>query len=72
LLSAKRLEFEALSRIVTAMADGMHLERDGFESLVRLAFTMNGAGRYRKISLAEIVGGENPQRLHAEHLSPKR
>ncbi len=67
LLSDKRHDFERFAQIVTAMQAGDHLQRGGFERLVRLAFTMNGVGRYRKLALADVVGLENPQRLHAEH-----
>ena len=51
------------------MDKGEHLNRQGFERLVRLAFRMNGDGRYRKWPLAEVLGTQNPQRLYAEHLS---
>lgn len=67
LLSEKRHTFEAFAEIVTSMSRRAHLEREGFESLVRLAFTMNGDGRYRQWRLEDVVGSENPQRLHAEH-----
>ena len=67
LLSEKRESFEAFREIVQSIPTGEHLERAGFERLVRLACTMNGEGRYRKTSLEDVVGRENPQRLHAEH-----
>ena len=67
LLSDKRTTFAAFAEIVTAMTAGEHLTRAGFERLVRLAFTMNGSGRYRKVPLIDVVGSENPQRLYAEH-----
>ncbi|MCA1704216.1 MAG: LAGLIDADG family homing endonuclease, partial [Actinobacteria bacterium] len=67
ILSEKRSSSETFAHIVTAMAAGEHLERDGFERLVRLAFTMNGGGRYRRWKIEDVIGFENPQRLHAEH-----
>jgi hypothetical protein len=70
LLSDKRHDFEVFARIVTAMSAGAHLERDGFVTLVQLAHTMNGGGRYRRMVLADVIGSENPQRLHAEHPLP--
>ena len=72
LLSDKQQSFEAFRQIVTAMAAGAHRQREGFEALVRLAFTMNGEGRYRKNTLADAIGKENPQRLHAEHSTTYR
>jgi hypothetical protein len=69
LLSDKRTTFNAFAEIVSAMSAGEHLTRAGFERLVRLAFTMNGRGQYRKVPLVDVVGSENPQRLYAEHLT---
>ena len=54
LLSDKQGSFESFAAIVAAMAAGEHLRWDGFVRLIRLAFTMNGAGRYRRITLEEI------------------
>ncbi len=66
LLSEKRHTFETFAEIVTSMNRRVHLRADGFELLVRQAFTMNGGGRYRRWRLEDVVGSENPQRLHAE------
>jgi hypothetical protein len=66
LLSGKRKSFETFRDIVTAMAAGRHHERAGYEELVRMAFTMNGEGRYRKWRLTDVISDQNPQRLHAE------
>ena len=66
LLSDKQRSFETFAHIVTAMAAGRHRSRAGFEELVRQAFTMNGGGRYRKWRLSDVIGNQNPQRLHAE------
>ncbi len=65
LISDKRVEFETFQEILRSMVAGEHLEREGFERLVRLAFTMNGDGRYRRTRIGDVVGGENPQRLYA-------
>jgi hypothetical protein len=67
LLSAKGETFERFAIIVTQMEAGEHHSRSGFERLVRLAFEMNGGGRYRKWALGEVIGNQNPQRLYAEH-----
>ena len=66
LLSDKQRSYVAFRTIVKAMAAGRHLTRTGFNELVRLAFTMNGEGRYRKWRLLDVIGDQNPQRLHAE------
>ena len=65
LLSDKRHSFEIFASIVSAMNAGEHQTALGYERLVRLAFTMNGGGRYRKLALEELLGIQNPQRLHA-------
>ena len=66
LLSDKRRSYETFREIVTAMAAGRHHQRASFEELVRMAFTMNGEGRYRKWRLSDVISNQNPQRLHAE------
>ena len=50
LLSSKQQDFETFARIVRAMAQGVHLTEQGFLELRRLALTMNGDGRYRRVS----------------------
>ncbi len=66
LLSEKQRTSEIFADIVHSMGAGEHMSGAGFDRLVRLAFQMNGDGRYRKWELEEIVGTQNPQRLYAE------
>jgi hypothetical protein len=49
LLSQKQTEFETFAAIVRAMAVGAHLVPEEFQRLRRLAVTMNGGGRYRRL-----------------------
>jgi LAGLIDADG endonuclease len=49
LLSAKQEEFVAFSAIVRSMARGEHLDQEGFRSIRRVAVSMNGGGRYRRV-----------------------
>ena len=67
LLSNKSETFDRFARIVQSMEEGEHLNPLGFERLVRIAFEMNGDGRYRKWALEDVVGFRNPQRLYAGH-----
>ena len=67
ILSEKRRTFDLFEGIVTAMVAGRHLTRDGFVELVHSAFEMNGHGRYRRWRIEDVIGTQNPQRLHAEH-----
>ena len=69
ILSDKRHTFDRFATIVHSMEAGEHLTRSGFERLVRVAYQMNGRGRYRKWTLPEVLGIQNPQRLYAGHLS---
>lgn len=55
LLSAKRKSFADFAYIVRSMDAGMHLTWLGFEQLVRRAHRVNGEGRYRKISVEEVM-----------------
>ncbi len=67
LLSEKRKSFELFEGIVLAMAAGRHRQWDGFVTLVQAAFAMNGDGRYRRWRIEDVIGMQNPQRLHARH-----
>jgi hypothetical protein len=49
LLSGKQQDFLVFAGIVRAMDRGKHLSSEGFQSLRRLAVSMNGGGRYRRI-----------------------
>ena len=49
LLSSKQQDFLVFARIVRAMDRGEHLSSEGFRSLRRLAVSMNGGGRYRRV-----------------------
>ncbi|HEX6702641.1 MAG TPA: hypothetical protein VF101_18085, partial [Gaiellaceae bacterium] len=64
-LSAKRADFDKFARVVRAMALGHHRTLAGFGELLRLALSMNGGGRYRKMRWEELVAIQNPQRLYA-------
>ena len=49
LLSSKQQDFLIFAGIVRAMDRGKHLSSEGFSSLRRLAVSMNGGGRYRRL-----------------------
>jgi hypothetical protein len=65
LLSTKQADFEKFARVVRAMALGHHRTPAGFGELLRLALSMNGGGRYRRVRWNELVAVQNPQRLYA-------
>ena len=49
LMSPKHQDFLAFADIVRRMDEGVHLTTEGFFELRRLALSMNGGGRYRRI-----------------------
>jgi hypothetical protein len=55
LRSAKGEEFERFAWIVREMSTGRHRTPEGFCSLLDVAVSMNGGGRFRKVAWAEIV-----------------
>ncbi len=55
ILSAKRDEFVKFAIIVKAMTQGVHLQRAGLIELLGVAFSMNGNGKYRRLSYSEII-----------------
>ncbi len=65
LLSTKQEDFEKFSYIVREMALGHHRTHAGFVRLLRMALSMNGGGRFRKVQWNELVAIQNPQRLYA-------
>jgi hypothetical protein len=58
-LLVKSRDFELFVCIVRSMARREHLERDGFERLVRLAYSMNGVGKQRARTIDEVLTGSS-------------
>ncbi len=57
MLSPKNEDFMKFSEIVKAMEKSKHLSKDGLTTLIRLAFSMNGNGKYRRFDISEIERG---------------
>ncbi len=55
LQSTKRQDFLKFREIVLAMQNKEHRTRDGFETIVKLAFSMNQHGKQRKYKLKDIL-----------------
>jgi len=60
LRTSKRHNFEIFSEIVRKMEMGMHQSRQGLIDLIKLAFSMNRKGSYRKLSLDEVIAYLEP------------
>lgn len=54
-LIVKRNDYKAFREIVRAMRRKEHLTLNGFERLVRLAYSMNGVGKQRARKIEEIL-----------------
>ena len=54
LRSQKRDDFRIFAEIVLEMEQGNHQSNEGFHSIVKKAFQMNGGGRYRKRKIEEF------------------
>ena len=55
LQTEKQKDFETFRIIVQRMESDEHLTPEGFEEIVRLAFSMNAGGRYRKRKIEDIL-----------------
>ncbi len=55
LFSLKHKDFLKFKEIVLAMERKEHLSAEGFERIVRLAFSMNQRGKQRKYTLEELL-----------------
>lgn len=60
LRTSKQEEFKKFSSIVMGLENGKHKEKSGLIELLKLAFSMNREGRYRKISLEKIIQDLEP------------
>jgi hypothetical protein len=58
-LRVKGGDFEKFARIVDAIRDRSHHDRDVFEDVVQLAYSMNARGKQRKRPIGEILMGSS-------------
>jgi len=54
LLSSKQKDFELSKKICKMVDSKLHLEKDGFIKIIRLAYQMNGSGKRRRTQEAII------------------
>ena len=55
LISIKQHDFEKFAQVVALMGEGKHLEKDGLAKILKLAFSMNFSGKYRKLKLVDVL-----------------
>jgi hypothetical protein len=58
-LVVKAGDFRLFATIVRSVRRKEHLDPDGFERLVRLAYAMNAQGKQRKRTLEEVLAGSS-------------
>ena len=55
LISSKQQDFLKFAEAVKMMSEGKHLEKSGLTRILRLAFSMNAGGKYRKLKLEDVL-----------------
>jgi LAGLIDADG endonuclease len=58
-LVVKAADFDRFAQVVAAMRRRDHLNADGFERVVRIAYAMNAHGKQRKRTIEEILAGSS-------------
>ena len=55
LISIKQNDFEKFTRVVSLMKEGGHLKKSGLITILKIAYSMNFSGKYRKQKLEDII-----------------
>jgi len=55
LFSSKQQDFEKFANVVSAMSKGEHLTKNGLSKILKLSFTMNDGGKYRKLKIEDVL-----------------
>lgn len=55
ILSSKKYDFEKFEKIVLMIENKCHLQRNGLRKILKIAFSMNENGKYRKIKYSDII-----------------
>ncbi len=55
IISCKNEDFIKFTDIVTMIGKGCHLQKKGLIRILKIAFSMNEGGRYRKIKYANVI-----------------
>ena len=54
-ISSKRHDFEKFAKVVNLMNKGEHLRKDSLVTILKIAFSMNASGKYRKSKLEDVI-----------------
>ena len=55
LISIKRDDFKKFAHIVSLMREAAHLRKDGLIAILKIAYSMNFSGKYRKQKFEDII-----------------
>ena len=55
LFSSKQKDFEKFAKVVSAMSKGEHLTKNGLSKILKISFSMNDNGRYRKLKIEDVL-----------------
>jgi len=55
LISSKRHDFAKFAKVIDLMSQGEHLKKNGLITILKLAFSMNAGGKYRKLRLEDVL-----------------
>ena len=55
LISIKQKDFEKFAQVVSLMKKGEHLRKNGLIAILRIAYSMNFSGKYRKQKFEDII-----------------
>ena len=55
LISIKQKDFEKFAQVVSLMEEGGHLKKNSLITILRIAYSMNFSGKYRKQRLGDII-----------------
>ena len=55
LISIKQKDFEKFAQVVSLMEEGGHLKKNGLIAILKIAYSMNFSGKYRKQKLEDIL-----------------
>ena len=72
LISIKQKDFEKFSQVVSLMERGKHLKRDGLISILKIAYSMNFSGKYRKQKLEDMISHLESSETVRQKLAARR
>ena len=72
LVSIKQTDFEKFSQVVSLMENSGHLEKDGLITILKIAYSMNFSGKYRKQKLEDMISHLESSETARQKLAARR